>query len=278
MAEFGFVAGAVLGASAGTTDLGDGVFRHLVITGRSRVALYLARIPAGLAILVPLVAVAFASLCLVTAFAGTPNPTAVKVQGVAIPTQLDRPQLEHWLIDHPGVVGDVVGPNRSAATDPAQIRALLPRMMDRIEATYQEVQAGLFNPSAGEMTKIGLWILLDVIVGFVVALGLGSLLGQRTLSTVLMIVLELVLTPILAVTTIPYFVNGQRLFVGVAMDQLRPSGLLSGVTSGHHRVALGGRGSLGIPAMPTWAMVAVIVGWLVVWTGVGAWRMATRDA
>ncbi len=47
MAEFGFIAAAALGAAAGTTDLSDGMFRHLVITGRSRLALYLARIPAG---------------------------------------------------------------------------------------------------------------------------------------------------------------------------------------------------------------------------------------
>jgi hypothetical protein len=30
--------------------------------------------------------------------------------------------------------------------------------------------------------------------------------------------------------------------------------------------------------MPTWAMISVIVGWIVGWTGIGAWRMATRDA
>ena len=60
-----------LGATAGTTDLTDGMFRHLVVTGRSRTALYLARLPAGLAILVPLVAVAFTLLCLVTSYAGT---------------------------------------------------------------------------------------------------------------------------------------------------------------------------------------------------------------
>jgi hypothetical protein len=46
--EFGFIAAAALGAAAGTADLSDGMFRHLVITGRSRLALYLARIPAGL--------------------------------------------------------------------------------------------------------------------------------------------------------------------------------------------------------------------------------------
>jgi len=43
---FGFIVAAALGCTAGSDDLSDGVFRHLVITGRSRVALYLARIPA----------------------------------------------------------------------------------------------------------------------------------------------------------------------------------------------------------------------------------------
>ncbi len=76
--EFGFIAAAALGAAAGTTDLSDGMFRHLVITGRSRLALYLAlylaRIPAGLAITVPLVALAFMMNCLVTSYEALRTP------------------------------------------------------------------------------------------------------------------------------------------------------------------------------------------------------------
>jgi hypothetical protein len=30
--------------------------------------------------------------------------------------------------------------------------------------------------------------------------------------------------------------------------------------------------------MPTWAMITVIAGWIVGWSVIGAWRMATRDA
>lgn len=56
---FGFIVAATVGATAGSADLGEGMFRHLVVTGRSRLALYLARIPAGLAIIVTLVAVGF---------------------------------------------------------------------------------------------------------------------------------------------------------------------------------------------------------------------------
>lgn len=74
------------------------------------------------------------------------------------------------------------------------------------------------------------------------------------------------------------FVNVQRLFVGVAMDQLRPAVLAgTGQVHGPGRAILG-RGSLSIPPRPTWAMVTVIVAWIVGWSVIGAWRMATRDA
>ena len=45
---FGFIVAAAVGCTAGSRDLTEGMFRHLVVTGRSRLALYLARIPAGL--------------------------------------------------------------------------------------------------------------------------------------------------------------------------------------------------------------------------------------
>jgi hypothetical protein len=64
------------------------------------------------------------------------------------------------------------------------------------------------------------------------------------------------------------------------MDQLRPAALGPGAGggSGPGGLLFGGRGALGIPAMPTWAMISVIVGWIVVWSVVGAWRMMTRNA
>jgi hypothetical protein len=91
------------------------MFRHLVITGRSRLALYLARIPAGLAILLPLVAVAFTALCLVTSYAGVPQPTSVSVGGVSVPEHIDQAELQSWLLQHPRQAASVVplgpGPN-----------------------------------------------------------------------------------------------------------------------------------------------------------------------
>jgi hypothetical protein len=49
------VTAILIGATAGAADVGAGVFRDLVATGRSRTALFAARIPGGLAMLLPLV-------------------------------------------------------------------------------------------------------------------------------------------------------------------------------------------------------------------------------
>ena len=79
---FGFIVAATLGCTAGSVDLTEGMFRHLVVTGRSRLALYLARIPAGLAIIVPLVAIGFGIVCAVCVFAA---PTTLNYNGVNVP-------------------------------------------------------------------------------------------------------------------------------------------------------------------------------------------------
>jgi hypothetical protein len=277
MAEFGFIAAAALGATAGTTDLTDGVFRQLVVTGRSRLALYFARVPSGLAILLPLVAVAFAFLCCITAYAGTRQSATVVTDGVPIPVNMTESQLETWLVAHPGLVGLALGPGSGVRA--GNVATVVARDIGTIYSEYSTAEQSSYVPSADTMAKVGLWLSLDVGVGFLVGLGLGALTGQRTLSTIVMIALEIIITPILANTTIPYFLNGQRLIVGIAIDQLRPAGLAAGL--GAHargRILFGGRGVLSIPPMPTWAMIAVIAGWIVVWSALGAWRMATRDA
>jgi hypothetical protein len=54
------VAAILVGATLGAGDLGSGVFRELVVTGRSRLALFGARIPAGLAVILPFALAGFA--------------------------------------------------------------------------------------------------------------------------------------------------------------------------------------------------------------------------
>jgi hypothetical protein len=207
LAEFGFIVAVVLGATAGTADLTDGMFRHLVITGRSRLALYLARIPAGLSILLSLAAAGFTVACLATGF-------------------LNSPQA-------PGTV----------------------------------------TPSAGALAGAGLWLELYLVIGFTAGLGLGVLMGQRTVPVVLLIVLEIIITPALADHALPPFINVERLVIGVAMDQLKPAVLAGGA----HVGPTGGL-SLQLPPMPTWALTTVIAGWVFGWLAIGAWKMATRDA
>jgi hypothetical protein len=276
MAEFGFIMAATLGAAAGTTDLTDGVFRHLVATGRSRLALFLARVPAGLGIVLPVVAVGFTILCLVTSYAGTPQPTSVGVNGVSIPLSLDQSQLQTWMVRHPQQARNAFqGPviiNRGGSVH-SEVSGV---GSDYQQYTSQEVSE--LNPPVNEMVKIGLWLELVIGVGFIAGLGLGALTGQRTVSTIVMIALQIIVTPILAAHVIPYFINGQRLVVGVALDQLRPTWLASGGVGAPGGLLSGGRGVLQIPLMPTWQMILIIVGWIVGWSAIGAWRTATRDA
>ena len=54
------IAAILIGSTLGAGDLGSGVFRELVVTGRSRLALFAARIPAGLALLWSFVGLGFA--------------------------------------------------------------------------------------------------------------------------------------------------------------------------------------------------------------------------
>jgi hypothetical protein len=286
IAQFGFIAAAALGAAAGTTDLSDGMFRHLVITGRSRLALYLARIPAGLAITVPLVALAFVINCLVTSYESPPNPTSVGFYGVTVPDHLNQAGLQTWLLQNQQQVangflpGLPVGPGTPS---PAQVRSAVDRNIASLYSSYVADEITSSTPAVNEMVKVGLWVELDVGIAFLVGLGFGSLTGQRTTTTIVLIALEIIVTPLLARTQLPYFIDGQRLLIGVAMDQLRPLALVPQVADGGgggpgHILFGGGRAALGFPPMPTWAMISVIAGWIVGWSGIGAWRMMTRDA
>src|SRR2546422_591332 len=65
--QFSVIAAILVGATLGAGDLGSGVFRELVVPGRSRLALFAARVPAGLAVVLPIVGAGFA----VTATAST---------------------------------------------------------------------------------------------------------------------------------------------------------------------------------------------------------------
>jgi ABC-type transport system involved in multi-copper enzyme maturation permease subunit len=80
-AFFGPLAAIMIGVEAGAGDVSSGVFRDLVVTGRSRVALFLTRLPAALLLTWIVAAVGYALVILGT-FAldsGTPDPSAALV-------------------------------------------------------------------------------------------------------------------------------------------------------------------------------------------------------
>ena len=302
---FGFIVAATLGATAGSVDLTEGMFRHLVVTGRSRLAIYMARIPAGLAIIVPLVAVGFTIVCAVCVFAA---PTRLSFDGVNVPVGLSRVGLENWAADHTnevicdfsfrigpsspiapvansvpcgngpggpngGPVKQGPGPVGQPQPSQSQIRdaAVLIARMD-----YSDYARQFLYPSDSLMIRTGLWLELEAAIGFIIGLGLGSLIGQRTVAVIIMIVLEVILTPILSRARIPHFSNLQRAVVGLATAHLTPGGLP--VLGGGGGGPGGGAGNPRLLPESTTVAVCVILAWLVGWTILGAWRMMTRDA
>lgn len=295
---FGFVVAATLGATAGSSDLTDGVFRHHVITGRSRMALYLARIPAGLGIIWAMVAIGFAIVCFVCSFAA---PTSLNYDGVKVPVQLSETAFEQWAAGHassvvdnlplsfsktdrpastgclpgagPGPGGGIItkrpGGQGASSCTPVQLRALAVQVAKQDYTDYQRI---FLSPPVPLMVRTGLWIELEVAIGFLVALGLSSLIGQRTVTIVLLIILEIIVTPIAARVRLPHMVNLQRAVIGIATAHVEPGNLPT---------PFGGGGpveqSMFLHESTTTA-VFVIGAWIVIWTIIGAWRMMTRDA
>jgi hypothetical protein len=289
---FDFIAAVTVGCTAGSRDLNEGMFRHLVVTGRSRLALYLARIPAGLAIVVPLVAVGVAIVCAVFALAA---PTVVNDNGVKIPPGLSRAGFANWAKSHaelvvcnfpangpvPENVNCASGPGTGSVSSaspgqsaPAPLEALAVKIASQDYPGYTDIY---LSPPVSLMIEAGLWIELEATVGFILGLGLASLMGQRTVPVIFLIMFQLILTPILSKLGIASLQDLQRSFVGLAVTRLEPAGLpvaagLPGVSGG-----VGGPGEARLPESATEA-VCVIIAWLAVWTILGAWRMKTRDA
>ena len=229
-------------------------------------------------------------------------PTTLNYDGTNVPAGLSRSAFENWAADHsklvicdfsfragpssslPAVLNSVpCGPNgpivnappgsNPGHATPAQIRAaalLIARQ------NYSSYTSQFLSPPISLMVKSGLWIELEATIGFIVGLGLASLIGQRTVAVILMIVLEIILTPIFSRVHIPHLLNLQRAVVGVATAHLAPGGI--SVFGGGGGPPGSGNGNPRLIPETATVAVCVIVAWLVVWTALGAWRMMTRDA
>lgn len=235
-------------------------------------------------------------------------PTTLNYDSVNVPVNLSRTGLESWAAGHADEVicnfNFRIGPNSPIAPvansvpcgsgpnpgpaivvkQPPGFPAAQPPSQAQIsraarliaEMDYSDYAKTFLYPSNSLMIKSGLWLELEAVIGFIVGLGFGSLIGQRTVAVIVMIVLEVILTPILSRARIPHLSNLQRAVVGLATAHLAPGGLP--VLGGGGGGPAGGSGNPGLLPESTTVAICVIVAWLVGWTILGAWRMMTRDA
>ena len=273
---FGFIAAMTLGATAGCSDLADGMFTQEVVTGRSRVALYLARIPAGLTIIIPMVAVAFTIICTVCVFSA---PSRFDFQGTTVPLGLTLHGYETWAADHPNLIICDLPYNGPCPKNEPEPNAPLSRALAERQAAqnYPTYAVTFDSPPYGVMIRAGLWLELEVVIAFLFALGFASLVGQRTVPIILMIVYAIIFRPFLLSTKGLHLINLQRpLVVELAVAHFEPAGI------GINYMIVNGPGGLRdssyLVPESTVVAIAVIAAWLVAWTILGTWRMATRDA
>ncbi|MGB8197077.1 MAG: hypothetical protein WCF25_08745 [Acidimicrobiales bacterium] len=292
---FGFIVAATLGCTAGSVDLSEGMFRHLVVTGRSRLALYFARIPAGLMIIVPVVAT---GVIIVSAVCVAAAPTRLNFESVNnIPVGLSRQGFYSWAEAHPrsaicnldyfykgpptsgqvqcGQNNEPVVVHLSSGTitaTPATKSEMRTQALKSAEQNYASYKVTFLSPPLKLIIETGLWVELWAVIGFLIGLGLASLMGQRTVPVVLLIVYEIVITPLFSRVGIPHLINAQRALVGLAMAHIEPSGLpavFGGSQRGSH---------VHLVSESTTVAIIVIIAWIVAWTFLGAWRMVSRDA
>jgi hypothetical protein len=192
LGALGTVAAIIVGASAGADDLNTGVFRELVVTGRSRWSLFWARIPGGLTFLLPFVAVAYAL-----------------------------------------AAGASVG-----------------------------FAGSLAAPSTRLLFESGIFLIAEVAFGFVLALGLSSLLGSRAQTIGILLAFRLALTPLLL--SIKFLGTSREAIPGAVFDRISPQAILDS-----------GRPQVG---MSLAAAIVVLALWTGIALAIGGWRTATRDA
>jgi ABC-type transport system involved in multi-copper enzyme maturation permease subunit len=119
------------------------------------------------------------------------------------------------------------------------------------------------TPSTALMVESGLWLELYVACMFLLAVGLAALLGSRATTLGLLAGLQLLVTPLVQGLHNPGV--GADALLGIALWHVAPKQILNGAPAG----------TIG---MSLTAAVSVLVVWMAVALGLGAWRTITRDA
>ena len=92
------VAGILVGATVGTSDESSGVFRELVVTGRSRLELFAARVPAGLTLVLLAAAAGFALVAVSAVTSAGSQPTTFEELGTLAPDAGLLMKCAAWLV------------------------------------------------------------------------------------------------------------------------------------------------------------------------------------
>src|SRR5213078_3609390 len=122
--------------------------------------------------------------------------------------------------------------------------------------------AGSLAASTTLLVESGIFLLGEVALGFVLALGLASLLGSRAQTVGILLAFRLALTPL--ILSITFLGSSREAIFGAAFDRLSPRAILDS-----------GRPQVG---MSLTAAIVVLALWTAIPLAVGAWRTATRDA
>jgi ABC-type transport system involved in multi-copper enzyme maturation permease subunit len=191
LSAIGSAAAVLVGVQAGAGDLTAGVFRDLVVTGRSRGALFRVRWIGALIVFLPLILIGIALAMLGgTALAG-----------------------------------------------------------------------GLAAPSLGYMASAAGWVLITTLTTLVVAVGLSSLIGSRSVATTVLLGWQIIVTPVLL--QIGFLGSVRDALLGAGTRHFAPSGILDG-----QAFTVAGTGA---------AIVTVLL-WLGAALASGSWRTRTIDA
>jgi hypothetical protein len=153
-----------------------------------------------------------------------------------------------------------------AARIPGGLAVLLPitALAYAITAVLSQVAHGSqATPTTRLLIESGLWFQLYITAMFLLALGLVSLLGSRATTLGILAGLQLLITPVVQGLHNPGV--GAEAVLGLALWRLAPHELLNDAPSGHLAIALA-------------AAIAVLLAWMLLALGLGAWRTITRDA
>lgn len=120
-------------------------------------------------------------------------------------------------------------------------------------------------PASGLVIDWYLWVLLSSCFDLLIALGLSSLVSSRATTIGLLLPIQFIVSPLLSGVT--QLGGSRQAFFTQSLSLLSPRGINSGIQM------------FGQPVTYSLSMAwFVLVVWVVVLLGVGAWRTATRDA